>query len=137
VIVNNLHAPALASLRLIPIELLPAAIFPNTHNSDRERVTEQSREATAGAWRQTRVNGRCYRDAHRVHAWATSVAAQQAFSRAGSTATGAEMALEFTYQAQFTKWLAVQPDIQFIINPGGTQDLNNALVIGARAVMTF
>jgi porin len=47
------------------------------------------------------------------------------------------MAFEFTYQAQVTKWLTVQPDIQFIINPGGTHDLSNALVIGARAVVTF
>jgi porin len=61
--------------------------------------------------------------------------AQRSFSRAGSTPAGAEMALEFTYQAQVTEWLTVQPDIQFIINPGGTQDLNNALVIGARAVI--
>jgi porin len=63
--------------------------------------------------------------------------AQHAFRGAGSTAAGAEMALEFTYQAQVTKWLTVQPDIQFIVNPGGTQDLNNALIIGARAVITF
>lgn len=47
------------------------------------------------------------------------------------------MAFEFTYQAQVAKWLTIQPDVQFIINPGGTQDLNNALVIGARAVIAF
>jgi porin len=47
------------------------------------------------------------------------------------------MALEFTYQSQVTKWLTLQPDRQFIINPGATKDLNNALVIGARAAITF
>ena len=30
-----------------------------------------------------------------------------------------------------------EEQIKFILNPGGTHDLNNALVIGARAVITF
>ncbi|MGP8026839.1 MAG: carbohydrate porin [Acidocella sp.] len=45
----------------------------------------------------------------------------------------------------FTPWLAVQPDIQYIISPGGgIQDpndpnhkLRNELVAGIRAVTTF
>ncbi len=55
----------------------------------------------------------------------------------GSIGVGAEMVLEFTYQAQLTPWLVFQPDLQYIINPGATQDLRNALVIGARAAITF
>jgi len=55
----------------------------------------------------------------------------------GASPVGAEMVLEFTYQAQITPWLVVQPDLQYIINPGGTADLNNALVIGGRASVTF
>ncbi len=55
----------------------------------------------------------------------------------GSVGVGAEMVLELTYQCQLTPWLIVQPDLQYIINPGGTQDLGNALVIGARAAVTF
>lgn len=55
----------------------------------------------------------------------------------GSVATGAEMVLEVTYQAVITPWFTVQPDIQYIINPGGTQDLNNAFLIGGRASITF
>jgi porin len=55
----------------------------------------------------------------------------------GALGVGAEMVLEFTYQAQITPWLVVQPDLQFIINPGGTQDLDNAFVIGGRAAITF
>jgi porin len=47
------------------------------------------------------------------------------------------MVIEFTYQARITPWLVVQPDLQYIINPGGTTDLNNALVIGGRASLTF
>jgi len=55
----------------------------------------------------------------------------------GANPIGAEMVIEFTYQAEITPWLIVQPDLQYIINPGGTSDLGNALVIGGRAAITF
>jgi len=55
----------------------------------------------------------------------------------GAVPIGAEMVLEFTCQAVITPWLVIQPDLQYIINPGGTTDLNNALVIGGRASITF
>jgi len=54
-----------------------------------------------------------------------------------SKGAGAEMVLEATYSAQITPWLSVQPNAQFIINPGGNQDLGNAFVIGGRATITF
>lgn len=66
-----------------------------------------------------------------------SSGAQRAATDAGSVGVGAETALEVTYQAQITKWLSVQPDLQVIINPDGNQDLNNALVIGSRVSITF
>ena len=50
---------------------------------------------------------------------------------------GAEMVLEATYQAQINKWLSIQPNLQFIINPRGTQDLGSAAVIGGRVSITF
>jgi porin len=55
----------------------------------------------------------------------------------GSRGVGAEMVLEFTYKAILTPWLYIQPDAQFIINPGATQDLNNAFVIGMRVSLNF
>jgi porin len=63
--------------------------------------------------------------------------ARQAAIASGSIGVGAEMVLEVTYQAQITKWLIMQPDLQFVINPGGNQDLKNALVIGLRRAITF
>jgi porin len=63
--------------------------------------------------------------------------ARQAAIVSGSVGVGAEMVLEVTYQAQITKWLSMQPDLQFVINPGGNQDLKNALVIGLRTAITF
>ncbi len=55
----------------------------------------------------------------------------------GSRGVGAEMVLEFTYQLNLTKWLYIKPNAQFIINPGGTQDLGNAFVIGGRVSVNF
>lgn len=64
-------------------------------------------------------------------------AARAGLAEEGLTPTGAEMVLEVTYQAQVTGWLTIQPDLQFIINPGSTTNLGNALVIGGRASVTF
>jgi carbohydrate-selective porin OprB len=47
------------------------------------------------------------------------------------------VSLEVTYQAQIAKWLSMQPDFQFLINPGGNQDLKNSLMIGLRTAITF
>ena len=66
-----------------------------------------------------------------------SSGAQQVATDDGSIGVGAEMALEVTYQAQITKWLSIQPDLQVIFNPGGNRDLNNALVVGGRVSITF
>ena len=55
----------------------------------------------------------------------------------GSRGVGAEMVLEFTYKAILTPWLYFQPDAQFIINPGATQDLRNAFVLGGRVSINF
>lgn len=56
-----------------------------------------------------------------------------------------ETLIEATYQAQIMPWLVVQPDVQYVVNPGGgitdpdnaSKKLKNELVVGARAVVTF
>jgi porin len=48
-----------------------------------------------------------------------------------------EIKIEATYQAVVTPWLSVQPDIQYIINPGGNPALSDALVVGLRAEIAF
>ena len=63
--------------------------------------------------------------------------ARDSLAADGSAPVGAEMVIELTYQAQITRWLVVQPDVQYIINPGGTSDIDNAFVIGGRASVTF
>ena len=58
---------------------------------------------------------------------------------------GAETFLEATYQVQVLPSWQLQPDIQYVINPGGglanpnepTQTIKNELVIGLRTNITF
>ncbi|HEY8900984.1 MAG TPA: carbohydrate porin [Chthoniobacterales bacterium] len=66
----------------------------------------------------------------------TSGAAQTLFDE-GSRKAGYEAVIEVTYDAQITNWLHVQPDLQYIIRPGGTGDYGNALVLGGRVSVTF
>jgi porin len=48
-----------------------------------------------------------------------------------------ETVLELTYTLALTPWLTVQPDIQYVINPGGRSSVKNAVVIGAQISITF
>ncbi|MCH7949902.1 MAG: carbohydrate porin [Candidatus Dadabacteria bacterium] len=41
-----------------------------------------------------------------------------------------EVILELNYRIQIAPWLFLQPDVQFVINPDGRSDINDALVIG-------
>jgi porin len=58
---------------------------------------------------------------------------------------GVETLFEATYQMQLTPWWQVQPDIQYVVNPGAgipdplnpTHTLRNELVVGVRTNLTF
>ena len=45
--------------------------------------------------------------------------------------------IEFAHRFQVTRWSYFQPDIQYVIDPGGTGDIPNAVVIGAQMGVTF
>jgi carbohydrate-selective porin OprB len=47
------------------------------------------------------------------------------------------MALEFTYGCTVRPGLLVQPDLQYLINPGGSRSTPNALAVGANLVFNF
>jgi porin len=51
---------------------------------------------------------------------------------AGAPVGKSETNIELTYRAEITPWLTLQPDAQYIINPGADAGLKNALVIGLR-----
>jgi porin len=48
-----------------------------------------------------------------------------------------EIALEWFYLIQATRWLTIQPDIQYVIKPGGTGQIPNALVLGFQMAVSF
>ena len=48
-----------------------------------------------------------------------------------------EMTQEFTYGCTVTPGLLVQPDVQYLINPGGSKAIPNALAVGVNVVFNF
>jgi porin len=48
-----------------------------------------------------------------------------------------ETQIEVSYRAQFTSWLGIGPDIQYIVNPGGSPDAGNAFVLGLNLTAFF
>lgn len=55
---------------------------------------------------------------------------------AGDPIDGNETDLEATYRYTVNDWLNLQPDLQYVINPGGRTRVGNALVIGFRVELT-
>lgn len=55
----------------------------------------------------------------------------------GSPVDQIETILELTYNAPLSEMLFVQPDVQFVINPGTDPGLDHALVLGIRAGVAF
>jgi porin len=54
-----------------------------------------------------------------------------------ATVLNYEMAFETTYVAAITPWMNLQPNLQYIIHPGATSQIGNALVLGLRATINF
>lgn len=48
-----------------------------------------------------------------------------------------EMVFEFTYRAQINNWWYVQPDVQYIVHPGGSAILEDSVVVGLRTGLSF
>jgi porin len=55
----------------------------------------------------------------------------------GRPLADSEKVLEFGHRFQVTKWSYFQPDLQYVIDPGGTGDIPDAVVIGAQMGLTF
>lgn len=56
---------------------------------------------------------------------------------AGSPVDSHETAIELTYSTQVNEWLRIQPDIQYVLNPGVDPSLENALVLGVRVEISL
>ena len=48
-----------------------------------------------------------------------------------------ETTLELTYRAQITDWLAIQPDFQYVWNPGADPALDDAVVVSLRFEISY
>ena len=55
----------------------------------------------------------------------------------GGHLADSEKVIELAHRFQLTRWSYFQPDLQYVIDPGGTGDISNALVIGAQMGFTF
>lgn len=62
---------------------------------------------------------------------------RRAQSDVGSAFERHETAIELTYRVQALSWLALQPDLQYIINPGTDPSLDDAWLIGLRFELTW
>lgn len=69
------------------------------------------------------MNGSDYRDAQR--------------DLEGLATNKAETTIEFTYRAPINGWLTLQPDIQYVMNPGTDPELDDSLVIALRFELGF
>lgn len=57
--------------------------------------------------------------------------------RLANGAGDSEVVGELTYRAQLTPWFALQPNIQYVGNPGADPAISDALVVGLRGEMSF
>lgn len=64
-------------------------------------------------------------------------ALERAASDDGVDLRAAEVAIELTYRFQVTPWLAVQPDLQVIVDPGFDPELGDAVALGVRFEAAF
>ena len=55
----------------------------------------------------------------------------------GTRVKGVEVALEGTYLMQLTPWLAIQPDVQYVLHPNTDPTIRNALVAFLRFELSF
>jgi len=55
----------------------------------------------------------------------------------GDRRAGSEKVIELAHRFQLTPWSYFQPDIQYVIDPGGSGNIPNAVVIGAQMGATF
>ena len=51
--------------------------------------------------------------------------------------TTAETVIEVNYQIALTGWLSITPDLQYVIRPGGSSAIKNALVLGTQVAIVF
>jgi porin len=67
----------------------------------------------------------------------TSDKFKQAILKNGEQLDNWEMAIEVSYRAEISGWFSIQPDLQYIINPGFNPALKDAITFGFRTEICF
>jgi porin len=65
------------------------------------------------------------------------IAFSQANVNQGGPGLGGETTLELDYQYNPVPWLSIQPDAQYILDPGGNSHRDDILVLGLRTIVRF
>jgi len=55
----------------------------------------------------------------------------------GPNSGGTETSFELTYRARLLPWLTLQPNVQYIVNPGMDPLIENAFIVGLRTEISF
>lgn len=66
-----------------------------------------------------------------------SVEDENFFTGSSNPTPDHEVVIEGTYRMHLKPWWFIQPDVQYIIHPGGSSALSDALVIGLRSGVVF
>ena len=55
----------------------------------------------------------------------------------GQVPQNAETLFELNYSIHLTNWFVFEPNVQYIVTPGGTGEIANAFVLGLQTTLTF
>jgi porin len=55
----------------------------------------------------------------------------------GQLPQDAETLFELNYSMRLTNWFVFEPNVQYILTPGATGEIPNALVLGLQTTLTF
>ena len=67
----------------------------------------------------------------------TRAARREALETPGRPHLGSEYAVEADYGLQLTPWLNVQPNVQYIVNPGGERADHDVVVLGVKTALSL
>jgi porin len=111
----------------------PAAAVFVRYGVANARINEFDEFVGVGIHRRGLIASRADDEAGLAFSWARVGAETRAVAAmAGAPRDAYESAIELTYRASVNEWLTIQPDVQFIFNPGADAALSDSLAIGLR-----
>lgn len=105
--------------------------------SPQQNIAKLPFQANAGAFYKGLIPARD--DDYTIFGFVYGKFSDQNFVQKGDVyvSTDYEIVLELGYRVNLSKFAYVQPDLQYVINPGGSGTVPNALVLGAQMSVVF